>query len=65
MKSHSSLLILALLALSGAACRTDRHSPSAFHLPPGGDVERGKLAFVHQHEGCTPRILGNEYDTDE
>jgi len=35
-----------LLLLAAPACNTGRHSPAGFRLPPGGDVERGKAAFV-------------------
>jgi len=46
MGSRSKLLTLAMLALAGAGCGSGRHSSSAFHLPPDGDVERGKAAFA-------------------
>ena len=38
----------AIVALLGAApsCTTGRHSAAGFRLPPDGDVERGKAAFV-------------------
>jgi len=43
--------LAALAALIGACVACDsRHSSSAFHLPPGGDVDRGKTAFVEL--GC-------------
>jgi len=35
-----------LLLLAAPACNTGRHSPAGFRLPPGGDIERGKAAFV-------------------
>ena len=42
---------VALAALIGACVACDsRHSSSAFHLPAGGDVDRGKAAFVEL--GC-------------
>ena len=46
MGSRSGFLAIAALALASAACTSGRHSPSAFHLPPDGDVDRGKAAFV-------------------
>ncbi len=46
MGSRSGFLVVAALALASAACSSGRHSASAFHLPPDGDVERGKTAFV-------------------
>ncbi|HTS30837.1 MAG TPA: c-type cytochrome [Bryobacteraceae bacterium] len=46
MKPRSQLLIVVVLAVAGAACGSGRHSASAFHLPPGGDAERGKADFV-------------------
>ena len=39
------LLPLALLALA-TGCSTGRHSAAGFRLPDGGDVEKGKAAFV-------------------
>lgn len=41
---------LAAVLFTGAACNSGRHSTAAFHLPPDGDVERGKAAFVAM--GC-------------
>ncbi len=38
-----------LLWMSG--CRLDRHSAAGFRLPPDGDIERGKAAFVSL--GCS------------
>ena len=43
-------LLLAPLLLAQAACNA-RYSMSAFHLPPDGDPERGRTAFVTL--GCT------------
>jgi len=45
MASCSRLLVIAAVAV-GAACSPSRHSQSAFRLPPDGDAERGKAAFV-------------------
>lgn len=45
MTSGSRFLVLAAIAAS-AACSSGRHSPAAFRLPPDGDAERGKAAFV-------------------
>jgi mono/diheme cytochrome c family protein len=41
----------ALLLLAAPACNTGRRSPAGFRLPPDGDIERGKTAFVEL--GCT------------
>jgi len=46
MQHDSKLLLVAVLAAAGAACGSGRHSASAFHLPPDGDVKRGETAFV-------------------
>ena len=45
MLSRFGLLSLAVFLSAGAGC-SGRHSSAAFHLPPDGDVERGKAAFV-------------------
>jgi len=42
--------MIAVLAVAGTACNSGRHSSSAFHLPPDGDAERGKAAFLAM--GC-------------
>jgi hypothetical protein len=42
----SIVSVIAALTVLGTACRSERHSSSAFHLPTDGDPERGKLAFV-------------------
>jgi hypothetical protein len=34
------------MAAVSAACGSGRHSSSAFHLPPDGDVERGKATLL-------------------
>lgn len=43
-----NVLFLAMAALAGAAvsCDSGHHPSWGFRLPPGGDVERGKAAFV-------------------
>ena len=42
---------IAFAALLGVCAACDsRHSSSAFHLPAGGDIDRGKAAFVEL--GC-------------
>jgi len=46
MGPRSRLLILAGWSLVSAACNSGRYSAAAFHLPPDGNVERGKAAFV-------------------
>ncbi len=38
--------VLAVLAAAGFACQTGRYSTAGFHLPPGGEADRGRLAFV-------------------
>jgi hypothetical protein len=37
---------MVLLLAAAPACNTGRRSPAGFRLPPDGDVERGKIAFV-------------------
>lgn len=37
---------LAMLLAASVACGSGRHSSSAFRLPPDGDAEKGKAAFV-------------------
>jgi mono/diheme cytochrome c family protein len=44
------LSVAALLAMT-ASCDSGRHSASGFRLPPTGDIERGKAAFVSL--GCS------------
>src|SRR5579872_5746018 len=53
MGSRSRVVTIAVLAVASAACSSGRHSASAFRLPPDGDVERGKAAFVAL--GCNSR----------
>ena len=50
MISGSKLALMAAL-VGSVACTSGRHSTSAFHLPPDGDVDRGKAAFVSL--GCS------------
>jgi len=45
MTLRSGLLAIAAIAAC-AGCNAGRHSRSAFRLPPDGDVDRGKAAFV-------------------
>jgi len=45
MTPRSGLLAIAAIAAC-AGCSAGRHSQSAFRLPPDGDVERGKAAFL-------------------
>lgn len=40
----------ALLMLAAPACESGRHSSAGFRLPPDGDIERGKAAFLQL--GC-------------
>jgi L-cysteine S-thiosulfotransferase len=42
---------VAALLIAAPACETGRRSPAGFRLPPDGDIERGKAAFVGL--GCT------------
>lgn len=48
MRYHSK--ILGVIVLLGTAtvtgCSSGRYSGGAFHLPPGGDAERGRMTFV-------------------
>src|SRR5208283_1403192 len=37
---------MAMLLAADVACSSGRYSASAFRLPPDGDAERGKAAFV-------------------
>ena len=43
--SHGALLVAFALAAS-IGCDTGRHASTGFRLPPDGDIERGKTAFV-------------------
>ncbi|MGA2592872.1 MAG: c-type cytochrome [Bryobacteraceae bacterium] len=42
----STFLPLAMLLALATACSSGRHSSAGFRLPDGGDVEKGKAAFV-------------------
>lgn len=42
----STFLPLAMLLALATACSSGRHSSAGFRLPNGGDVEKGKAAFV-------------------
>jgi len=42
----SILLSLSILVAMATACNSGRHSSAGFRLPDGGDVEKGKAAFV-------------------
>jgi len=42
----STFLPLAMLLALSTACTSGRHSSAGFRLPDGGDIERGKAAFV-------------------
>jgi len=46
MSRSSGLLAVTVLLSAAMACNSGRHSPAGFRLPPDGDVERGKAAFV-------------------
>jgi len=58
MGPRSRLLILAGLALASAACNSGRYSAAAFHLPPDGNAERGKAAFVALECNSCHEVLG-------
>jgi len=40
------VLLVAMAAIGLWGCGTDRHSASGFRLPPDGNAERGKAAFL-------------------
>jgi len=42
----STFLSIAMLLALATACSSGRHSSAGFRLPDGGDVEKGKAAFV-------------------
>jgi L-cysteine S-thiosulfotransferase len=42
----STFLPLAMLLALATACSSGRHSSAGFRLPDGGDIEKGKAAFV-------------------
>lgn len=44
--SSLKLSLLTVLAAAGIGCQTGRYSTAGFHLPPDGQAERGRLAFV-------------------
>ncbi len=46
MRRNLTVLSVAALLAMAAACDSGRHSASGFRLPPTGDIERGKAAFV-------------------
>jgi hypothetical protein len=43
---HVPVLLVAFLAIGALSCGTSRYSSSGFRLPPDGNVERGKAAFL-------------------
>ena len=45
MRYRAEIVAVAVLTFVCSACDV-RHSSSAFHLPPNGDVAKGKIAFV-------------------
>ena len=49
MRYCAGIAAVAVLTFVCSGCDV-RHSSSAFHLPPNGDVAKGKIAFVAQ--GC-------------
>ena len=46
MVRHVPVLLAALLAVGASSCGATRYSSSGFRLPPAGNVERGKTAFL-------------------
>jgi len=49
------VLLVALALAASIGCETGRHASTGFRLPPDGNIERGKAAFValgcsHCHE---------------
>jgi len=46
MAKRVSVSLVAALALLASSCDSGPHSSSGFRLPPGGDPQRGKAAFV-------------------
>ena len=46
MALNSVKKILLLVVVMTAGCDSGRHSASGFRLPPDGDVDRGKAAFI-------------------
>jgi hypothetical protein len=46
MQQRPVLWVMAAVLAAAAACDTGRRSAAGFRLPPDGDIERGKAAFV-------------------
>lgn len=46
MGSRSMVITIAVLAVGSIGCSSGRYSASAFHLPPDGDIEKGKAEFA-------------------
>lgn len=45
--------VVSLLICAGTGCDSGQHSPAGFRLPPSGDAERGRIAFVsHDCHNC-------------
>jgi L-cysteine S-thiosulfotransferase len=51
MRYGLGVFTIAALLLSSTACNEGRYTTAGFQLPRGGDVERGKAAFVEL--GCS------------
>ena len=46
MLRFSTIIVVAMLLVAASACDSGRHSSAGFRLPPYGDIERGKAAFL-------------------
>ena len=58
MRNRPKLLFVASLLALSAACSRGRYAPADFHLPPDGDAERGKAAFVALECSTCHRVSG-------
>lgn len=56
-RGAKSLLVASLLAFT-AACSRGRYAPADFHLPPDGNADRGKEAFVALECNTCHRVSG-------
>lgn len=55
---RANLLLAGSLLAFTAACSRGRYAPADFHLPPDGDAERGKAAFVALECNTCHRVSG-------
>ena len=58
MNPRTKLAFVSLVLGLLAACSHGRYSSAALHLPPDGDVERGKAAFVSLGCNSCHRVSG-------